>query len=254
MAKAALAVGGGGVTTWERMCVGLPAVVVSLAENQRPACEALTDLGLIAYAGHFDEVTPESLAGLIVRTAGDPGRMAHLALSGMRRVDGLGAQRVAEALAPTAPQALSLRRARPSDAQAYFGWLNDPAVRAAAFDSAPVPWDVHEAWFSKRLADPSSLMFVLEAQGLPVGQVRFDLADGEGYVDYALDPLVRGRGWAAHLLEAGIRAADAATRFRAEVKPANPASLAAFRGLGFREEEGADGRRIFTRARGPIAE
>lgn len=252
MAQSGLALGGGGVTTWERMCLGLPAVVVSLAENQRPSCEALARSGLIAYAGHFDEVTPQSLAALVVRTAGDPAESGRLARAGMHMVDGLGARRAAEALVPTARESLTLRRARASDASLYFGWVNDAAVRASAFESAPVAWATHEAWFARRLADPASALFVMEAHGLPVGQVRFEQSGGEATIDYTLDPLVRGRGWAARLIKAGMQSAGS-ERFRAEVRPGNVASLAVFRKMGFREEAGHDGRRVFTRARGPIA-
>src|SRR5450631_3824141 len=40
MARADLAIGAAGTTTWERMCLGLPSLVVSIAKNQRPAAEA----------------------------------------------------------------------------------------------------------------------------------------------------------------------------------------------------------------------
>ena len=40
MAQADLAIGAGGTTTWERLCLGLPSLVVSIAENQEPTCEA----------------------------------------------------------------------------------------------------------------------------------------------------------------------------------------------------------------------
>jgi len=51
MAAADLAIGAGGATTWERCCLGLPSLVVSIAENQRPACEALAAAGVIDYFG-----------------------------------------------------------------------------------------------------------------------------------------------------------------------------------------------------------
>ena len=50
MAGADLAIGAGGVTTWERMCLGLPALVVTVAENQRPASEALHRRELSAWS------------------------------------------------------------------------------------------------------------------------------------------------------------------------------------------------------------
>ena len=40
ISKADIAIGGGGASMWERMCLGVPSIVVSLAENQVPACSA----------------------------------------------------------------------------------------------------------------------------------------------------------------------------------------------------------------------
>jgi len=41
MAKADLAIGAGGATTWERACLGLPSLVVPFADNQLESAEAL---------------------------------------------------------------------------------------------------------------------------------------------------------------------------------------------------------------------
>jgi UDP-2,4-diacetamido-2,4,6-trideoxy-beta-L-altropyranose hydrolase len=47
MAKADLAIGAGGATTWERCCMGLPAIVISIAENQKTISKKLNDLGIV---------------------------------------------------------------------------------------------------------------------------------------------------------------------------------------------------------------
>ena len=61
MAKADLAIGAAGTTSWERLCLGLPALVVTLAENQRPIADGLHRQGLVRWLGHKDEVTEQSL-------------------------------------------------------------------------------------------------------------------------------------------------------------------------------------------------
>lgn len=47
MADADLAIGAGGGTSWERCCLGLPTLLVVLAENQRPAGNALQATGAV---------------------------------------------------------------------------------------------------------------------------------------------------------------------------------------------------------------
>ena len=61
MARADLAIGAAGTTSWERLCLGLPALVVTLAENQRPIADGLHRQGLVRWLGHKDEVTEQSL-------------------------------------------------------------------------------------------------------------------------------------------------------------------------------------------------
>jgi len=62
MLKADLAIGAGGATSWERLCLGLPALVISLAENQRHVTSYLHSLGLIKWIGHFDEIDDQKIA------------------------------------------------------------------------------------------------------------------------------------------------------------------------------------------------
>jgi UDP-2,4-diacetamido-2,4,6-trideoxy-beta-L-altropyranose hydrolase len=59
-AEADLAVGAGGSSTWERCCLGLPTLLIVLADNQRPNAEALAAAGaaltLEVTAGFEDEL------------------------------------------------------------------------------------------------------------------------------------------------------------------------------------------------------
>lgn len=62
MARADLALGAGGTTTWERCFLGLPAIVTAIAENQFEICRDCAEAGLIYYLGKWDEVTQEDIA------------------------------------------------------------------------------------------------------------------------------------------------------------------------------------------------
>ena len=57
MNMADLAIGAGGTTTWERLYINLPSIVISVADNQKEVCEACASQGLIMYLGESSNVT-----------------------------------------------------------------------------------------------------------------------------------------------------------------------------------------------------
>lgn len=96
MARADLALGAGGVATWERMCLGLPSLVVCIADNQRPTCETLSAEGFIQYVGDWRSVGPGDLARALRQMLAEPDRMMSLSARGTHLIDGLGASRTAD--------------------------------------------------------------------------------------------------------------------------------------------------------------
>lgn len=248
-ARADLAIGAGGATTWERMCLGVPSLVMSIAENQRPGCEALSRQGLIVYLGMAERVRIPDLRDALAKCISSPQWLVDLSSKGQSVVDGLGALRVSEYLDPTSPTALRLRQAEERDMQTYFAWVNDPEVRRQSVHSEPVTPEAHSAWFSARLAASGSQLFVLEARDLPVGQIRFDREADVARIDYSIDPLFRGRGWGKRLVEIGLQAAieHGPRVFRADVKKSNSASASVFQRMGFRESAAEGGLRVFVK-------
>jgi len=243
MAQADLAIGAGGATTWERMCLGLPSVVISIAENQRPACEALAEAKLIHYAGHFSDIKTDGLTQLLKQQIHATEKLAELSIQNRLQVDGLGTLRLVEVLCPSDINKIRLRPACEVDIALYFNWANDPEVRKNAVNTNTIAWATHRAWFANKLQDVNCRLFVLEAAGLPVGQIRFDRVGDESYIDYSLDSIVRGRGWGLRLLDLGvdqIRLIEP-VRLRAEVKAGNEVSAAIFLRNGFTETSNASG-------------
>lgn len=97
MAKADLAIGAGGATTWERCCLGLPAVVITIAENQKAVARELAQRGLIRWFGDANEVRAPQLLEALERILGsglDPAWSHNC----QQLVDGRGTQRVLESI------------------------------------------------------------------------------------------------------------------------------------------------------------
>lgn len=64
MLEADICIGAGGATNWERLCLGLPSLVITLAKNQRQVNQDLHQMGLIELIGDSETIEIEQ-----VRTA-----------------------------------------------------------------------------------------------------------------------------------------------------------------------------------------
>jgi len=96
MAQADLAIGAGGATTWERLCLGLPALVVSIADNQIAPCQFLQKQGLIRYLGMADTLQVEELQIAIKLLLQNPLNLLKMTVQANLQVDGLGSKRTSE--------------------------------------------------------------------------------------------------------------------------------------------------------------
>jgi UDP-2,4-diacetamido-2,4,6-trideoxy-beta-L-altropyranose hydrolase len=98
MARADLAISAGGSSTWERCCVGLPALVTAISDNQVEVSEHLGRLGAQVFLGETRSVTPGLIAEHLERLLDNPDLMAGMSKRCFGIVDGLGAARVAARL------------------------------------------------------------------------------------------------------------------------------------------------------------
>ncbi len=95
MAKADLAIGAGGATTWERCTLGLPALVVSVAENQIDIADSAEEAGVLRYSGESSEITMESLSHEIA-TMLHPSELLEMSQKALKLVDGNGTSLVVD--------------------------------------------------------------------------------------------------------------------------------------------------------------
>ncbi len=98
-ASATLAVSAGGITKYELALFGVPAVLVSVADNQVQSTEGMAALGACAYAGRAfgpDAAGPAEIVQEAVGLLADSDRRKEIAAAARRAIDGSGADRVAD--------------------------------------------------------------------------------------------------------------------------------------------------------------
>lgn len=98
MRRADICIGAGGMTVWECCYLGLPTLLVMLAENQRRTCAIVSRVGAARLMGPAQELSRNSLTRHIIEAITDDSWRSLASARGQELVDGLGLQRVADSL------------------------------------------------------------------------------------------------------------------------------------------------------------
>ncbi len=94
MDRADLAIGAASSASWERCALGLPAVLVTLADNQVDVERRLVESGAAISIGRDADVTPDDIGRAVGRLREDPTRVAAMSRAAALVTDGNGTSRV----------------------------------------------------------------------------------------------------------------------------------------------------------------
>ena len=240
------AIGAGGTSAWERCALGLPSIVVQIADNQVDVAAALAAAGAAIDVGPIGVGTAELIANALQGLADDTARLL-MANRAAAICDGLGARRVASLIAPARAsdgKPVVLRPATREDAKLMFDWQQIEEVRRYANDPRPPAWEDHVRWLDRRLTAPLGGPFsIIEYADRPAGVLRLDHPVPERLrigaprtddylVSILIDPAFHRLGIAQAALSAG-RALLPDAKIYAEVRRDNAASHRLFRTAGF---------------------
>lgn len=177
LAGADLAIGAAGTSSYERCCLGVPALAVQVADNQADNMAAICEAGAAVSLGDRRTLTAARFAAAWRDLVRDSDRLAAMRRAALAVCDGLGAQRIALAIRPQhtdAGEPVTLRRATLDDARTMFQWQHEPTTRAYARNPQPPTWDEHVAWLGAKLADPRVIFSAIMLGDEPAGVVMLD--------------------------------------------------------------------------------
>ncbi len=138
---------------------------------------------------------------------------------------------------------LKIRHATQNDSSIYLDWRNDPKVRASAFTTEKISKDIHEQWYLNKLKNDSSVLFIINDESNSVGQVRFEISEGDSSaeINYSIAKEYRGKGIATPLMskaiDAFLKQSTNTVKLIAKVKIENAASNKVFENLHFKKIE-----------------
>ena len=235
MEWADIAITAAGSTCWELAYMGVPMVVIAIAENQSMNASYLGEGQYAINLGWYENLTLELIKSSIEKIIDQPYKLFNMQQRSKSLVDGYGIERI---MMHIKNENLWIREALLEDCRLIWKWTNDPVVRGMSFTSKPIPWDDHAAWFNKKLNDPSCKFYIaIDRNENLVGQVRFDLKDSEAIISVSLDKNFRGMGFGSSIIKLGSERYFQKNNVRlihAYIKSDNTASINAFCKAGYK--------------------
>lgn len=236
MAAADLAIGAGGSAAWERCCLGLPALSLCIAKNQRKQIADAAEAGLL-YAPTSDDDLVSLLKSHMKALLENGPLLKLISNTAMKAVDGRGVVRVASTLGVSD---IEIRTADQNDSSKLFEWRNHPTIRSVSRNSEPIEWENHQSWFASVLADKDRVLLIGHIGDEQIGVVRFDKEGDVAKISIYLVPEGSFTGQGCSLLlsaeqwlkvnQPGIKS------IRASVLSENEPSQRLFLGASYRPE------------------
>ena len=235
MLQADLAIGTAGSSSWERCCLGLPALLISVADNQSFLVENLAKSGAIIQIQGKNEILSKNIAKAFETIIGDVKRIKKMSQVAFEMCDGMGTKRTVDAM--TSSSGLFIRKANVKDTQLIYEWQSAPSTRKYCRNPQIPSLSEYKKWMKDVISDLNRELMVLTASEGPVGLVRMDKLDS-GVADYEISILIspeqyqKGYGKKALSL-----ARDEWPDYRlfAEIHKENIASIKLFQSSGYKQ-------------------
>lgn len=239
MLDADLAFGACGTSSWERCCLGLPSISITIAENQISIAKELNRRGLTFWLGDHYNVTKKQVYDFLKIFINK--NLERMSRECKLVTDGYGALKVAASLTLNNNVKLKAREAELRDETLLLNWANDPLVRTNSFNSKLISLPSHKKWFQKCLKSPDSCrIIIVETQKkLPIGQVRVEKNKYKWVIDFSLASFARKKKIGTKMFLTAINRLKkmGIMNFKAQVKKKNYVSSKIFKNAGFTEKK-----------------
>ncbi|WP_245798198.1 bifunctional UDP-2,4-diacetamido-2,4,6-trideoxy-beta-L-altropyranose hydrolase/GNAT family N-acetyltransferase [Vibrio ostreicida] len=177
-----VAIGAPGTTCWERACLGLPSILIPLADNQKTICSQL-----IEYYAAVKVCLNEIESKLLGKYEYLLENWKAFSKTSFERCDGQGVNRLMlemKQLAEIRPTDFKFRLASDADIETVYQWQFHP--RTCQYTASPEirSWESYNVWMRKKLESTINYFYIIldNNSDQKLGVVRLDYLEFEAYL------------------------------------------------------------------------
>ena len=243
MLDADFCVGTAGSTSWERCTLGLPAIVVCLAENQKDIFQNLENAGVHSTFSDFNIDNIHALVKEFNDILNNRSFIRNMSAAAFNVCDGKGVCRAGLEIIPyfaKDDQPITVIDATMNDAKMIYDWQCHPMTRKYANNPEIPSWDTHLSWLKSKLDSFSSYFWIIQHGNEASGVLRFDpvtFGEKDGFlISIFIAPKKYQLGIGSGVLEIGKKFFSDSILY-AKVFDENRASISLFENAGFKYRE-----------------
>lgn len=239
MAWADVAISAAGSTSWELLFMGVPSVIITIADNQKGIGESLSEKVGTIHIGWFEQLNSKILEKNFRTIVNNIKQRQSFLYRSERLIDGESFDRIFEIFSYKKLSKFDfnnkIRYVVIEDAFQIWQISNDPGVRLNSFNPSFIHWDDHINWFKNKINSDHTVFWVLEIGGVIGAQVRFDKISSEiAEIHFSVLPSFRGKNIASEIIN---------NKF---IKSCNKLDVSSVKGVVF--EENAASEKVFEKS------
>ena len=163
MLRADICIGASGMSMWERCCMGLPTLTITIAKNQKKITKETSELNIsqelsIGTARNIKKLTT-TVSNLIY----SPKNLQKLTKNSSKICDGLGASKVVDFLEA------KLKKVEIGDSKRLLSWRNKKFIRENSLNKKKIDKKSHEIWIKNTQNSKKGIWLIYSEGSKDVG-------------------------------------------------------------------------------------
>ena len=154
MSRADLCIGAGGMSVWERCCLGLPSITIPTASNQRKVIQNLKKSKVSKVLTLSEARQQKVVKDLVLKLLKSKTELELLSKNSLDLCDGLGTKRFVDFLES------KLSHVEASDSTKLLSWRNSHFVRSKSLNARRLSEEEHSRWMKKTSENKKGVWFI----------------------------------------------------------------------------------------------
>ena len=163
MLRADICIGASGMSMWERCCMGLPSLTITIANNQKKITKETSNLNISQELSIGTIKDKKKLTDVVSNLIYSPKKLQMLSKNSSKICDGLGAIKVVNFLEA------KLKKVEVSDSKRLFSWRNKKFIRENSLNKKKIEEKSHRLWIKNTQNSKKGIWLIYAEGNIDIG-------------------------------------------------------------------------------------